>query len=669
MANQNRIFDIEDEYSPSPSQPEAPRGSNSKVFIIILSTVLLAGLLAGGSYFVLKGMKKEHSGKSHLDLPENLEKLESQKKMPDSIPEDAELQIAVRQYRLGYTEAAKKLFSDIIEKEKPDSVKSLALTYLGIISDDEGRFNLAIDFFRRAIKFQPDNFHAHYNLAIAYRHRGMFREAMEELEIAGKLRPDQISASIAKGELQYEQQNYNAALETFQGIYKEDKSPHALYNMGIVYKKTGKMAEAKSAFLDALNLAGAGEVAWKSASQLGILHATQGDLDNAKYYFETAIKLAPANAKYHYNLALVLHQKNENDAAVFHLNRAVELGSNNPEIYAYIARLYTGLGQTENAAATLEKGLKDYPMHPELRKQYADSLLAAERYPEAESWLKKMYASSASTLERAEILYNLGQVYQELKDFENAVTVLEQSRTLNPGKEETLVALADAYSQTGANHKAIALYREATKINPDNITLLRAQGRMFVEQGLMAEAEDTFEKLVENPMRTEEDLHYAYQFLGDIHRKRNQCESAIPYYQKNETVREKDYAYQSYMAQAECYLTLNKPALSALEKIEQAVAIKPDALEPRILLARALLKEGSGVSGDRALEELTLAIEKGGTPELLSQAVSLRGILWYKQGMYNKALDDFNRALELNPGNPEAFQNRKAALARLEESY
>ena len=142
------------------------------------------------------------------------------------------------------------------------------------------------------------------------------------LENAQKLRPDLVEAQNLKGQLQYQNQDLKGAESTLKQAIETSKDPLAYYNLGMVYKKDGKFAEAKAAFLDALNGASAGEIAFKAATQLGMLHATQGDLPNAKYYFERAVALSPGNAKYHYNLALILHQTGENERALDELGEA-----------------------------------------------------------------------------------------------------------------------------------------------------------------------------------------------------------------------------------------------------------------------------------------------------------------------------------------------------------
>ena len=114
-------------------------------------------------------------------------------------------------YREGYTRPANSELTGIVESSKPAEVKSHALVYLGLIADDAGKFNLAIDFFDRALKLNSGNFHAHYNKAIALRHKGMYQEALVELDAAQKLRPDFGDTRILKGQIQYQSNDLEGA--------------------------------------------------------------------------------------------------------------------------------------------------------------------------------------------------------------------------------------------------------------------------------------------------------------------------------------------------------------------------------------------------------------------------------------------------------------------------
>jgi tetratricopeptide (TPR) repeat protein len=55
------------------------------------------------------------------------------------------------------------------------------------------------------------------------------------------------------------------------------------------------------------------------------------------------------------------------------------------------------------------------------------------------------------------------------------------------------------------------------------------------------------------------------------------------------------------------------------------------------------------------------------TPENVARAFFDRGRAWSDEGKYDRAVDDFNRAIELDPAYPDAFNGRALAYSGLQQ--
>lgn len=77
-------------------------------------------------------------------------------------------------------------------------------------------------------------------------------------------------------------------------------SPHA--NLGILYFRQGRLAEAETAFKDALQRDGKDYV---SANYLGMIYRKQGDFAAAKAAYERALAAKPDYGNAHLNLAIL----------------------------------------------------------------------------------------------------------------------------------------------------------------------------------------------------------------------------------------------------------------------------------------------------------------------------------------------------------------------------
>lgn len=631
----------------------------------IAAIVLLIAGVAGGVYYWLYNQRSFLSQSRLQDVNRAGDEISSKKITPERLPDHPELNRAIELYKQGYLKPADSAFRDIVESGAEPVVKAYALIYRGIMADDGGKFTLATDFLQRALKLDPKNFYAHYNLAIVMRHRGMYKQALQQLEKARALRPDALNAEILKGQLEYQAEDFQSAEETLERA-SDSRDPLALYNLGMVYKKEGKLAEAKAAFTEAYDRAGAGEIAYKAASQVGIIYATQGDYNNAREHMKRAVALAPQNPKYYYNLALIEYRTGETEAALKNLKKAVSLGREDTKTYVYVARLFEELGRTKDAEDALLAAREIAPHDSLVLTKLADMQIRLKKWESAIENLERLLETSAKSGDKAHALYNLGLIYRELKNFEKAESYLNRARSLDSLNEDVLIALGRVYEEKGSAHKAIDIYRQALKVNPDNLKLLRELSMLYVRLGLLTEAEDSLRRLVNHPLKKDHDVYWAYFALGDIYAKRKSYDSALSYYAKSEQAPAEDLRFKTYMASADTMLKAGKPSAMALNKLEKAIALKPGSLTARLLLAKILLKKGSVRSEERAIEEIVAILETGEDRRLLSKAHTLRGILNYKNGLYMKALDDFSRALELDPSNTEAFQNKRAAASRLE---
>lgn len=660
----NRIIGIENE---NLNESVAPAKKPwLRYFTIFLLLAIIGAAISSGVYYLM--WKKDQAGqRSRLDSLHPEEKVDSKIMLPGVVINDPDLKKGIDLYKKDYIKSAKFTLNEILEKNKPDNVRSMALIYLGIIADEEGKFNLARDFFQRAVKLEPDNFYAHYNLAISLRHSGNYLEAIKELKIAKRINPSLVHPDLLKGEIEYETENYASAEETFRGAAERGNDPLAYYNLGLTYKKEGKIAEAKTAFLEALNKSGAGQVAALSASQLGILYATSGDYRNAEEYFNRCVHLMPAEPKYYYNLARVQYAMKKYEDALRNMSMAEKYGEKNPKIYVYLSRLYAAMNEKDRSFLVLKKAMNQAPRSSMILHAYSDAAVEAKKWNEAIIALRRVLEISTGSKERSAALFNLGKIYLELSDLENAESYLQRAADLDPVNEEIIVYLARAYMRSGKKDKSVEAFNKAIKINPDNAKLRLSAAKLFYEIGLIGEAENHFKRTLEQPGISKEIRIEAMYFTAKIAQKREEYDRAVEIFKKLPDLNpNKETLEKVYLAIGDSILKSGKPSALAIRYIEKALAINPASGKARILLADALLQKGDLESMERAEENLTALIHSVTDPSLLSSGYTFRGILYYKNGMYMKSLEDFNKALEMEPSNQTAFHNRKAVLARIE---
>jgi tetratricopeptide (TPR) repeat protein len=170
-----------------------------------------------------------------------------------------------------------------------DLMRTITEHNLGAALQSEGRFDDAIEHYRRAVAIRPDYAPAHSNMGAAFRAKGDVSEAIASYERALSLRPDY---------------------------------PEAHYNLANAFLDHGQPDEAIEHFRRALpSMAASADV----HNNLGIALATKGQSEEAIAEFREALRLEPGSSTAHRNLGDALVSQGIREEGIEHLRRAVQL--------------------------------------------------------------------------------------------------------------------------------------------------------------------------------------------------------------------------------------------------------------------------------------------------------------------------------------------------------
>lgn len=184
-----------------------------------------------------------------------------------------------------------------------------------------GRMKEAEDFYRRALKADPDNPDGLHLLGIVVNADGRTDEAMELLENAVRGNPE------------------NAEFSN---------------NLGQVYKTAGRLKDAIDAYHDAI----AANPNFSDAhNNLGNALAASGEPENAIGHYRTALKIDPNNAQAHYNLATTLSGRGEQTAAIESFRKVLVIAPDYAEAHNNLAYCLIEQGGIDEASDHLKRAL------------------------------------------------------------------------------------------------------------------------------------------------------------------------------------------------------------------------------------------------------------------------------------------------------------------------
>ena len=124
---------------------------------------------------------------------------------------------------------------------------------LGIVFAKLKEYQKAINFYEKAIKIDPNLFDAFNNLSMTLFDLGSLKEAKINCERAIKLKPDYAVTHFTLGNIQRDMGSLNEAVESYRIVIKlKPDYIDAYFNLGTCYKKLGNMSEAIEYFYKVL---------------------------------------------------------------------------------------------------------------------------------------------------------------------------------------------------------------------------------------------------------------------------------------------------------------------------------------------------------------------------------------------------------------------------------
>jgi tetratricopeptide (TPR) repeat protein len=275
---------------------------------------------------------------------------------------------------LNEQELAQAEFEQVVED---NGLEAAALYGLGQIALLQRNYDMAIDAFTRALKYDPAASRIHYPLAQALRAIQRNDEAKAQLALRGDQPPsfrDPLIENLEalktgsriyflQGMKATKQQDYAAASEAFaQGLALEPDNALAR----ISYARTLYLADDKSTARQALESA----IAIQPDNSLGlfllgILAEEQGSSDQAVEYYRLAIRYTPEHAGAHFYLANLYYRQGNYTAAAEHYAGSIKGDAGNLAVYIpYLGTLLLGDAPGATLNTVLEDTIRQFPENP-----------------------------------------------------------------------------------------------------------------------------------------------------------------------------------------------------------------------------------------------------------------------------------------------------------------
>lgn len=433
---------------------------------------------------------------------------------------------------------------------------------LGAILQKQGKFEDALDYYRKAESIDPSNINTRLNVGTLYQQKGDYKTAVVAYDSVLILYPDNLQANLYKAQSLAAQGENKLAQTYFKKVLSIDPNNEIAQNEMFT---SARASMTPSQFVEYVkknsNGANVNDMLYSYALDL---HKQNKLEDAVKVYSE--ITKGTNNPEVFVNLAIAQGQMKNYNEALTTLNNAKSKFPNNTQITDAIKNL-----QNENIAAKFDKAAeyfnnKDYQNaineYLKVQPPTSDSMLGiASAYQSMGNSAKALeYYQQAFTLKPtdSDIAYYIGVLYAEEENWGAAEEFLRKSIALNKNNQKAADYLQTIVEQNNIKHlnEAIALYEnekydeslnslnKLLVTDPMNAYAYYYRGMIYDSKNNKNEAVNNFKNALK--YNNSEDLNIVNYLIAADLDTLGKYKDAYGYYKKYSTSNAPEDEYKQY---------------------------------------------------------------------------------------------------------------------------
>jgi tetratricopeptide (TPR) repeat protein len=365
-------------------------------------------------------------------------------------------------------------------------------------------FEEAIRAVDQVLTVEPDHVAALYTRAQANISAGRPTEALVDADHVLSLRADDFMGTTLKVAALIDLERFDEAEATHIKLQEAsekagdaDTAARACTVLGRFYASQNQIEEATEVLLGCLEKHPAHSFVQQYASD----YFTEiGQVDQALEIWREAVERTPEEIGLRSKLASLLLESDRPDEAEAVYKETVELFDTS-QAWQLLAVHYRKTGRSVEARTAIEKALERSPKEPPaLRFALADILIAEGEYARAEEIAAQMQEPSYQALIRGSVKLAQGDPKEALK-------LLETGLRLWPNNPGARYVAGQAALQLGDLERALAEYREATRLAEDSTDAALAMARIYYSLHKYPAAQQFAERHIKTRPFTNGDAH------------------------------------------------------------------------------------------------------------------------------------------------------------------
>lgn len=411
---------------------------------------------------------------------------------------------------------------------KQQRIRFLLATYL----IKNNKLDEAMQQLDRLVTENPDLPFVHYYKGRVYLELGNYNEAENEylktLDLDGTFEPalfDLASLYQSQKKLEESVQLYKKLV----GLYPNNRT--AQERLIGIYNTLGQTDNIKDLIENIQTQSKPGD---PGRQTLGIYYLQKGRFAEAIAEFDLIVQAWPEDDKSRYLLSLAYEESSLPEKALEHLRLIKQTSEYYINSQVHIAYILSDMGKNDESVKVLQKAISI--------KQNDTSLylVLSSLYEE-----KKEYKNAVETLQEGvkhndkdtDLLFRLGIELDKSGDKHGCIIQMKKVLELDPNHTDSLNYIAYSYADEGINlDEAMAMIQRALKLKPDSGFIIDSLGWVYFRKGLYDEALNSLQKAFS---LNSNDPTIA-EHLGDAYLKKNEYQHSLEMYQKALSLKHED---------------------------------------------------------------------------------------------------------------------------------
>lgn len=379
-------------------------------------------------------------------------------------------------------------------------------------------------------------------------------------------------------------------------------------------------------------------------------------------YLHRAVELDSSNTYYIEPLAAILLRQGCEEEALPMLERICELQSNRSDVLSHLSGIYAKTGRLEDAISTLDRleilEGKMSQISSDKFSMYMQLGDSAKAFGELRSLCDEYPADLSYRI-------NMGYAYQQLGYFDTALAIYDEVRRIDPTNPSLQLAMLDYYYDQGmdsiyTSSRDSILYDSDTDVDKKVLLLRQMVQRSSADSSDIKMITERFDRVLQTDTASVDLLGLYAAFLDYRQMPKAQIRSVLTRVLSVEPDNEMatQWLFQ-YYAGIQDYESLE-------EMCRRGINYHPEELMYSYFLAMILYERNLY---DDALGVLDNGLGKRSAETrmaLLSNTFTVRGDIYYKKKMYEKAFLDYDSALVYNRDNILCLNNYAYYLSLLD---